>query len=309
MKTLVACDCSYFYYWTLYGCLKEWQTKFPDDAAYWIKPPEETDQENLPDLLGCESFKRVLKLFVMKRLESVEYYAKRNFQDQLDASEQIDFVFAMDSSISNSFRKQLYPAYKLQRQVAPKSFCNWKIRDYVFNVLFKELEVEEKYGYKFVKVEGAEGDDVIATLFMKCAADYDFKILIASDKDFVQLDGVQQINMAGKEVKCELAGEKVTPAEFLLAKIILGDASDNIAKVFKGVGPKKALKLVRDKNALSKRLHEDQAAANQFLLNRKLISFAEIPEDMSCNIAEHINKALYVERPVSKHTFANLEWL
>lgn len=309
MKAIVVIDCSYFYYWTLFGALKEWQTRCPQDAAYWVKPPEETDQEHLPDLLGCESFKRVLKVFVMKRLESVEHYARQCFGAQLDMSDQVDYVFAMDSSISNSFRKQLYPAYKLQRQVAPKSFCNWKIRDYVLNVLFKELEVEEKYGYKLVKVEGAEGDDVIATLFMKCASDYDFKILIASDKDFVQLEGVQQITMAGKEVKCELAGEKLTPAEFLLAKIILGDSSDNIAKVFKGVGPKKALKLVHDKTALRKRLLEDQAASSQFLLNRKLISFAEIPEDMSKTIAESVNKALYTERPITKQAFANLNWL
>ena len=96
----------------------------------------------------------------------------------------------MDSSIDSSFRKQLYPAYKMQRKVAPKAFCNWKIRDYVFNVLFKELEVEEKYNYKLVKVDGAEGDDIIATIFKHCAKDYDYKILIASDKDFVQLNGV-----------------------------------------------------------------------------------------------------------------------
>ena len=56
--------------------------------------------------------------------------------------------------------------------------------------------------------------------------------------------------MAGKEVKCEVAGDKVTPEEFLLVKILLGDVSDNIAKVFKGVGPKKAMKLVHDKARL-----------------------------------------------------------
>ena len=59
------------------------------------------------------------------------------------------------------------------------------IKNYIRNVLYKELKLEEDHGYKFVTVEGAEGDDVIATLMTYFAKNYAASILISSDRDFV----------------------------------------------------------------------------------------------------------------------------
>lgn len=67
----------------------------------------------------------------------------------------------------------------------PKQFDIFKIRNYVFDVIFKELELEDKYGYKFISVEGAEADDIIATIVNKCSSDYQLKVLFASDHDFI----------------------------------------------------------------------------------------------------------------------------
>lgn len=82
-------------------------------------------------------------------------------------------------------------------------------------------------------------------------------VLIASDRDFVQLENVHQLNLFGKVVECKLADEVVTPREYLLAKVLLGDGADNIHKVFAKVGDKRALKLIRDKAELKKKLMED----------------------------------------------------
>ena len=123
-------------------------------------------------------------------------------------------------------------------------------------MIFKDLDVENKYGYRFVKVDGAEGDDVIATI-MQSLDGYMLKVLFASDKDFLQIDGIKQFTLDGKEVKRIIANEELSAHDFLMMKLLLGDGSDNIPKVFNGVGPKKALKLIHDIDALKAKLKEN----------------------------------------------------
>lgn len=299
-KILVCVDLSYWLHYTVFGSVAEFMKKHPDEAAIWIKDPEEVDQKNLPDLLNCETFKRILKRFVMRRLETIDWQLKGHFQDQIDIAEGVDFIFAMDDYLKNNFRKEIYPEYKAHRKLTKRSYNNYKIHDYVLNVLFKELDAEGNYGYHIVKVPGAEGDDVIATLFREFKGQYMLNVLFASDRDFVQLEGVHQLNLFGKEVECKLGDEAVTPKEFLLAKVLMGDGADNISQVFERVGAKKALKLVRDKAALKQRLKEDADAVARFKLNEKLISFDFIPKDLTEKIVEAINVELYKNEVINK---------
>ena len=69
--------------------------------------------------------------------------------------------------------------------------------------------------------------------------------------------------------------------------------SPTISKVFSGVGPKKVLKLIKDKDLLKKKLSESQSAAKQFLTNKKLISFDFIPKELEKHIVEVASKKLY----------------
>lgn len=308
---LVCIDASYWMYYTVFGSISEFQKKFPSEAAYWIKPAEEVDQKNLPDLLCCESFKKILKKFVMKRCETIDWHLKGHFQNELDIVDKIDIIFVMDDFTSKSFRKELYPQYKAQRKLVPKSYDMYKIRNYVFDVIFKELELEEKFGYKFISVAGAEADDIIAIVMNKCSDDYMLKVLFASDHDFVQLENVKQIDLFGKEVKCKIGNIDVTPKEYLIGKILLGDGADNICKVFKGVGPKKAINLIRNADKLKTMLKENAECARQYVLNKKLIAFSEIPEELSDLICEKFNKLIYENEIINnnENSFANLEWL
>lgn len=309
-KALVVVDASYWWYYTMYGAVSEFQKKAKDEASYWLKPAEETDQKNLPDLLGCDTFKRILKKFVMKRCETIDWQLKGHFQDELDCIDQIDIVFAMDDFTSNNFRKALYPAYKAQRKLVPKQFDSFKVRNYVFDVIFKELELEEKFGYKFISVSGAEADDVIATIFNKCADDYILRVLFASDHDFIQLKDVNQLDLFGKKVECKIGKEEVTPDEYLLGKILLGDGADNIGKVFKGVGQKKVMALIKDRSKLKELLKENQEAARQYKLNKKLISFSEIPKELTDKICEKFNTTMYENDVINNDKgFGNLDWL
>ena len=121
-KALVVVDASYWWYTTCFGAVSEFSKKEPVDASYWLKPAKEVDQNNLPDILNCDSFKRILKKYVMKRCESIDWLLKANFKDEIDCLDRIDIIFAMDDYTSNSFRKNLYPQYKAQRKLTPKQF-------------------------------------------------------------------------------------------------------------------------------------------------------------------------------------------
>ena len=298
-KILVVCDNSYFEYYVLFGAVNQFMKRKPDEAKLLIKDPKETDQENLPDLLTSSTFRKILKEMTMKRCEVIDWVLKQNFQDELDMADQIDIVFAQDDRVSKSFRKTLYPEYKLQRAFAPKSFKTQPIKDYISNVIFKDLDVEAKYGYRFVKVDGAEGDDVIATV-MQSLEGYMLKVLFASDKDFLQIDGIKQFDLSGKEVKRIVANEELSAHDFLMMKLLLGDASDNIPKVFDKVGPKKALKLIRDKDALKAKLKESQASAKQFKLNKQLICFSEMPKELKDKILEAVNEKVFSLKPAEQ---------
>ena len=82
----------------------------------------------------------------------------------------------------------------------------------------------------------------------------------------------------------------------------MGDKSDNIKQVFPKCGPKTALKWTKDKKALKTLLKESQDAASRYLLNKKIISFKEIPNELSEAILEKVNVALYTNEPVNNAT-------
>ena len=105
---------------------------------------------------------------------------------------------------------------------------------------------------------------MIATAYKKLKDKYLDVVLIASDHDYLQIDGISQFNLEGKRIVRDLGGTIVSAPEYLLGKILMGDKSDNICQVFKKCGPKTALKLVKDKEMLKQRLAESQDAQKQF---------------------------------------------
>lgn len=301
-KFLVVIDGSYFEYVNLFASVKTFTEKYPEDASYWIKPVDECDQKNLPNILNCDAYKKCLKQQVMWKLESVEDVVKSNFQAEVDECDEIDIVFAMDDKLSHSFRKTLYPEYKAHRALVKRQFQLQPIKDYIVDVIFKELDVEHEHGYHLVKVEGAEGDDVIATTIMRLRDNYVGMVLIASDHDFLQIDGLREFDLFGKEAKRDLGGEIVSAKDYLVGKILMGDRSDNIQQVFLRCGPKTALKWTKDKDALKKTLKEDHSLAARYLLNKKMIDFNSIPQELSDKILESVNASLYKNTRLNKRS-------
>jgi len=77
-----------------------------------------------------------------------------------------------------------------------------------------------------------------------------------------------------------------------MCKILMGDKSDNIKQVFTRCGPKTALKWIKDKDLLKKTLLEDHALAERYVMNKKMISFEHIPDDLQSRILKSLNESL-----------------
>ena len=292
-RILLVVDASNFEHVVLNSASSTWGKKYPEDAAI-IKSVHDTDQDNLPNLLTIDSFVRVLRKEVQDRLESLNWIAKSHHQDEIDVADGIDVVFTEDSPISENFRRKLYPEYKAQRSLLRFTFNKPVIKAYIQDVIFKELDIENKLGYKMIRVQGCESDDIIAVL-MNNYRNYSCRILVSSDRDFIQLEDVNQYDMWGKKVKFHVKNHedyKLETKEFLYWKIVNGDKSDNIKHVFPKCGDVKSYRLIKDKATLKRMLMENQEAAERFMLNKKLIDFREIPKEMEEKILKAIEEKL-----------------
>lgn len=294
-KALVAIDGSYFLYFTIFAAVKQWQAKSPN--AIIIKDAEETDQSNLPVLTKYSDFCKILEYSIIRKINDVDKIVTKVIEDDDVNINVIHKIFTLDSPLYNNWRKKIYPEYKAQRKITPKQFNVNAIMEYVVNVLEHKLSLSS-LGYHIIKIDRAEGDDILATAMMSLS-DYSKKILIASDKDFLQLENVEQYDLFGarKEILPKLrakTNESISPKEYLIFKTLVGDGADNIPNVFKGVGETRALKLVKNNALLVSKLKEDMEAAKQFKLNRTIIGFDFIPDDLKNNIINHI-KPLFEE--------------
>ena len=180
------------------------------------------------DLEFCEIFK-----------ETMEYSLLNPLRTNVPIIDKSKFIFCMDCSRKNIWRREIYPEYKLQRDLKDTSKDEFNISrmfQYAYNVLLPGFC--ESFGAKQVMCGCAEGDDVIAVLTKHFLNETkDDVIIISCDKDMVQLynDRVTIITADGtiRDPKTELEKAlkqkinfNITSNDFLLYKIIIGDTAD-----------------------------------------------------------------------------------
>ena len=283
-NTLVCIDGSYVIYHTLFSAVNEWSKDSPyADCITDADPTEEgferVDITQYPDFL--ETFRGKF-LEILQKIKSIV----SDFNTASCSETYGDMLFVLDpihGSKSRSWRYDVYPEYKGQR----KDEREKKPYD-VYKVFAKGLEMlqddrlKKRFGLKVVSVDNAEADDIIATVFMDDDNSSFNKMLIASDKDYLQLSDVTQFNLMGAQVQIEQPYPdlvEVTPQTYLLAKILTGDTSDNITQVFNRVGYKTAVKkYVANLDFLNESLESDPVAMEKFNRNTRLIDFARIPK-------------------------------
>jgi len=140
-----------------------------------------------------------------------------------------------------TFRSEIYPEYKAQRDPPPEDFHPQVERC---------LEILDRMHIPVIGVAGVEADDVIATIARRVADDDDDLIvrIVSRDKDLTQIlnDRVEMYD----PYKDELVGpnevfkvEGIEPRHVVDLLTLMGDTIDNVPGV-EGIGPKTAAKLI-----------------------------------------------------------------
>jgi DNA polymerase-1 len=149
------------------------------------------------------------------------------------------FVVVFDSK-KPTFRKEIYPEYKANREVAPPD-----LSDQIVAV----MDFCKQGNFPILQEEGLEADDWIGS-FVRTYEKKHPIVIVSSDKDLAQLlsknvvmyDTFREKVMGPKEV-VEKWGVKPDQMRDLLA--LMGDSSDNIPGVA-GVGPKSAANMINE---------------------------------------------------------------
>ena len=172
-------------------------------------------------------------------------YGVLNMLQRLIKSERPDYLSVIFDSPAKTFRHDIFPDYKANRQKTPEDLIAQiePLHQLIINL-----------GLPLIAVDGVEADDVIGTLALE-ADKKGIKTLIATgDKDMAQLvtenihliDTMKDLRMGPAEVK-EKFGIKAD--RFIDYLTLAGDTSDNIPGVEK-VGPKTAIKWINEYGSL-----------------------------------------------------------
>jgi 5'-3' exonuclease len=193
------------------------------------------------------------------------------------------------------WRKQVFPYYKANRKKArAQSEIDW---NQIFNCLNKIRDELKHYSpYRVLQVEGAEADDIIATLCIEYGTilQSSEKILILSgDKDFVQLQVYGNVEQYNPVLKKQI--KNTNPHKYLREHILKGDRGDGIPNIMSSDTciiegerqkslPAKRIEYLTSIADLSKVLPPDQL--NNFKRNERLIDLHMIPEELMNSILE-----------------------
>ena len=296
-KILLLVDGSYISFICNYRAFKSWTSQYQMIDTCMIRPPEETDQDNLPDIVNeSKWFKKCLHNAAVDKLNSIANVVENATGLLYPNSALVDTIIAKDSRLSKSFRYSIYPEYKLTRKIQKARRSQYRIGP-VFDELYTNVfpDIFDEHTVQLM-VDGAEGDDVIASIALsdRVAEEYERILLISSDRDFIQLQIDRPVTQY--DATCELVVPKIkkgaevfniTPKQALMIKIISGDTSDNIHPIKPKVGEIRAYKYITEKtDELKRMLKEEPEVAEHFLLNSKLIDFKNIPTDLSQKVVD-----------------------
>ncbi|MEV7026692.1 5'-3' exonuclease H3TH domain-containing protein [Kitasatospora sp. NPDC093558] len=169
---------------------------------------------------------------------------RATIRDDLDVA-QPEVLVVFDGEHGAADRVAADQDYKANREATPEALKPLQFLAPVKDGL-------DAYGIRWVEVDDAEADDVIATLAARAAGSRPV-LVMSRDMDFYQLlnDRVRILNRSRKASQRIITADEVltrygvTPAQWPAFRALTGDKSDNIPGV-RGVGPKVAATLLRD---------------------------------------------------------------
>lgn len=202
----------------------------------------------------------------------------------------------------NYWRRDIFPYYKaLRKQHRENSEIDWKM---VFSTLDSiKRELSENFPYKFVQVERAEADDVIAGICMEYGqqlATGEPILILSSDKDMSQLQKFANVDQFDPVRKRWIKNSD--PESGLFEHVVRGDKGDGIPSVLNA--DDSIVSGERQKPLTKKRLLEWQNDINKmdaetqrnFKRNQMLIDFNYIPS----HILEEVVRQFKEQKPVGR---------
>lgn len=198
-------------------------------------------------------------------------------------------IVACDSR--KNWRREVFPFYKANRRKdRDSSELDWQE---IFQSLNKiRAELREFFPYPVVEVEGAEADDVIATLCkhngVHLMGSQTEKILIVSgDKDFAQLQCYSNVEQYDPVKKKFI--KAANPSSVVMEHIIRGDRGDGIPNFLSSddclvTGERqKPITTKKIQNWIRQKPEEfcDEKMLRGFMRNQQLIDFSFIPETLT----------------------------
>ena len=264
IQNFLLIDGSYFVFFRFYALLNWFALAKKDQIIDKEHPPHE-------NIEFVEKFK---KTFVSKVKELEK---KLKIKDPI-------IVVGKDCPRENIWRMKYLSSYKANR-VYDDSFLGGPF----FKMAYEDNLFIKGGANKILKYPELEADDCLAIMTKKIKKTFpDGKItIITSDMDYLQLacDNVELYDLKYKKLT-ERKSSYNNAEKDLFVKILTGDKSDNIKGVFKKCGPKTACKYFDNKELFQKKLDSEEGAMERYLLNKKIIDFNEIPEELEKNFLE-----------------------
>jgi len=219
----------------------------------------------------------------------------------------------------DNWRRNAFKYYKAQRKTTrDKSDFDWTELYRILHIVREEIS--ENFPYKVVYIDGAEADDIIATIVMKreqktkklwqennnesvtgieeLFVEQEPVLILSSDKDFVQLQKYPNVDQYSPLTKKFLNTDN--PDNFLREHILRGDTSDGVPNFLSSddtfvVMDKRQTPLSKKKLSVWSELEPDVFCQGEQLRNYRrnemLIDFTKIPNWLQINIVdEYVNQ-------------------
>ena len=219
----------------------------------------------------------------------------RNYQKRY-AEEYGEMVLCTDAA--NPWRRDFYPHYKANRKKArDNDDMDWTL---IFDTLHKvKMEIKENFPYRYMYVENAEADDIIAVL---CRTTNEKVLIVSGDKDFQQLHKYNYVKQWSPNLNKFVVQDR--PEEFLKEHTLRGDKSDGIPNILsndncmvEGIRQTPLRKPVFDAY-MRMTIESDDKYYRNYLRNQTLIDFDFIPKDVESRILQEYEKTEVVQGKV-----------
>jgi 5'-3' exonuclease len=250
--------------------------------AYYSMPPDMTDRDGFP--------------------AHATFGFARFLGDLVERAQPRYMAVAFDESLSTSFRNQIYPAYKANRDPPPEDLKLQfeRCREFCHHV-----------GIPAFGHADYEADDIVGTLMTRCRREGLRATLVTRDKDFAQLIGEGDIYWDytdNAQYRYHEIEERfgVAPERFADFLALMGDSVDNIKGV-PGVGSKTAAALMKEFASLEEiydnldkvgaiQVRGASKLAAKLIEHRDAAFLARRLTEIACNMPLEIGRAQLVRR-------------